>query len=395
MENEKNNVPVDQNVSQQNLTAQNIPQQNVNQTVEQTVNSAGKKEDDNDRKKILTAFLMLVVTAISLTTASYAWFTENTTVTVDDITVKVSTTNGIQISTDAVNWKANISNTDITSNAYTGNTNQLPISATNNTITPVSTVGEVSDGKMLMYKGSLVSDNSLADNSGYRLESTLSPEAAGTTGDFIAFDMFLMTTQEMTVYLGSNSNVVVAGQNAVSGLQNASRVAFLNEGVVATVGYTPTGDAPTAADAAIALNGAASHTTTNQTTNIFWEPNANQHTATGIANALKYGKTLGSTEVLLSYNGVKAAIGSSPAVSYITTATQDSANFGTVTPEIQTNADATIVSGKSRVLANLGAGINKIRVYGWVEGQDYDCEDTVSGTSITFSIEITKNAPSN
>lgn len=48
---------------------------------------------------------MLIVTAVSLTTASYAWFTENTTVSVEDIEVTVDASNGIQISTDAQNGK--------------------------------------------------------------------------------------------------------------------------------------------------------------------------------------------------------------------------------------------------------------------------------------------------
>ena len=65
------------------------------------VQSEVKEEKNDNRKKVLTAFLMLIVTAVSLTTASYAWFTENTTVSVEDIEVTVDASNGIKISTDA------------------------------------------------------------------------------------------------------------------------------------------------------------------------------------------------------------------------------------------------------------------------------------------------------
>ena len=170
-----------------------------NKVVEETKKE--KKEESNDgRKKILTAFLMLIVTAISLTTASYAWFTENTTVTVDSIDVNVSAANGIQVSVDAVNWKANITTAEITGSAYQGNTNQLP-----SQIVPVSTIGEVdtTTGFMKMFKGSIEADAGTAH--GYKIVASRSTEQAGTLGDFIAFDLFLLATQPTTVYLTTTS----------------------------------------------------------------------------------------------------------------------------------------------------------------------------------------------
>src|SRR5574344_121292 len=149
-------------------------------------NNNGEK-NNNGRKGVLMAFLMLVVTAISLTTASYAWFTENTTVSIDSITVNVSASNGIQISTDAVTWKGNITNTDITGNAYTGHHNQMPGS-----LVPASTGGNVNTttGFMDMYTGSLEVDATTAN--GYRLISTKANDtAAVASGGFIAFDLFI------------------------------------------------------------------------------------------------------------------------------------------------------------------------------------------------------------
>lgn len=372
MENENNvnnnvqTTPVDQAV------VNNTPvQPQATNVVENNVVKENHEESNNNRKKILTAFLMLIVTAISLTTASYAWFTENTTVTVDSIDVNVSAANGIQVSVDAVNWKANISTTDITANAYAGNTNQLP-----NQIVPVSTIGDVdaTTGFMKMYKGSIEADNTTAH--GYRLVAEQSIEKAGTAGDFIAFDLFLLTTQATTVYLTTSSDVVATAAN--TGLKNAARVAFLYEGSAAT---------GASADA-IALKGAASHSA-GGTTNMFWEPNSNVHTAAGVAQAKNYGETdYDTTTIVPNYYGIKADIAAGLALDYQSKVTT---YFGQVTPDIQT-PDGNTANGEYKTLFNLAAGINKVRIYGWVEGQDYDCENNASGSNITFNIQISKNA---
>lgn len=372
MENENNvnnnvqTTPVDQAV------VNNTPvQPQTTNVVENNVVKENHEESNNNRKKILTAFLMLIVTAISLTTASYAWFTENTTVTVDSIDVNVSAANGIQVSVDAVNWKANISTNDITANAYAGNKNQLP-----NQIVPVSTIGDVdaTTGFMKMYKGSIEADATTAH--GYRLVAEQSIEKAGTTGDFIAFDLFLLTTQATTVYLTTSSDVVATA--ADTGLKNAARVAFLYEGSAAT---------GASADA-IALKGAASHSA-GGTTNMFWEPNSNIHTTAGVAQANNYGETTyDTTTVVPNYYGIKTAIAANPAVDYQSKVTT---YFAQVTPDIQT-PNGNTANGEYKTLFNLAAGINKVRIYGWVEGQDYDCENNASGSNITFNIQISKNA---
>ena len=41
----------------------------------------------------------------------------------------------------------------------------------------------------------------------------------------------------------------------------------------------------------------------------------------------------------------------------------------------------------------LSAGVTKIRVYMWVEGQDVDCENGASGTDITFDLQFTATQP--
>lgn len=335
------------------------------------VQSEVKEEKNDNRKKILTAFLMLIVTAVSLTTASYAWFTENTTVSVEDIEVTVDASNGIQISTDAQKWKANITNADILA-GYTGATNQLP-----SKLSPVSTIGDVetTTGFMKMFKGNLIADAKIP--SGYRLEATRSTEAAGTNGaagtegDFVAFDLFVLATQATSIYLTGSSDVVTSG--ADKGLKNGARLAFLYQG------STTAGDYATART----LKGASSHSA-GTTSNVIWEPNSTTHTNYGIAQAANYGATITDGQAVTPYYGIQTEITTANALDYTSTS---ETYFKSVTPDILT----TVGNGTDKTLPfNLAVGINKIRVYAWIEGQDYDCENNASGTKVVFRFQIAK-----
>ena len=70
-------------------------------------------KQNRKRRRILIAFIMVLFTGIILTASTYAWFTANRTVTVSSIDVNVSTSTGLQISTDATSWKSLITNDDI------------------------------------------------------------------------------------------------------------------------------------------------------------------------------------------------------------------------------------------------------------------------------------------
>lgn len=361
MENENNNSFVQEEVVVADPTANVTNVQEV------------KEEKNNDRKKILTAFLMLVVTAVSLTTASYAWFTENTTVSVENIEVTVEASNGIQISTDAQKWKANITNTDILA-GYNGAKNLLP-----SNLSPVSTVGDIdtTTGYMKMFKGSLVADSSIA--SGYKLvaeqvsETTNATEdgTASTTGDFIAFDIFILATEATSIYLTGSSDVITSGTE--KGLKNAARVAFLYEGNTSAGNYST----------ARGLKGATSRSTGN-TSNVFWEPNYKSHTSYGISQAGNYGVTISEGTAVTPYLGIQTAIPAESKVDYTSTSTT---YFKNVTPDILTEENNSV---NNTLPFNIAAGINKIRVYAWIEGQDYDCENNASGSKVIFKFQLAK-----
>lgn len=327
-------------------------------------NNDVRKKKAKNRKKYFIALLMIMFTAVVLMTSTYAWFTANKTVTVEQIDVNVAASNGLQVSIDAINWKTVISNDDINGagTTYTGATNQLPAGS----IVPVSTVGEVdtTTGFMKMFQGEISSNT----GGNYILTATQTTETHGTTsGSFIAFDLFFQTNQPETVYLTSNSNVQAL--NTSTGIENSARVAFINEGNVA---------AGTDASVAQALK--------NGTTPIIWEPNYDVHTAAAVKNASDvYGITTTQTGgSKLAYNGVKADISSGANVLLNST---DPTYFTAVNPGIATPKTGIPTDAYQKAF-DLSAGITKVRIYMWVEGQDVDCENNASGGSLSYNLQF-------
>ena len=134
------------------------------------------------KRKLFLSILMILFTGIVLTMGTYAWFSANKTVTVDSIDVNVSSSNGIQVSTDAINWKTVISNEDIigasADDKYPTAVNQLPKGI--NSLSPVSTVGDITSttGFMSMFSGEIDS-TSTGD---YILTAKSVTEQNGTSG---------------------------------------------------------------------------------------------------------------------------------------------------------------------------------------------------------------------
>lgn len=326
------------------------------------------------KRKLFLSIMMILFTGVVLTMGVYAWFSANKTVTVDSIDVNVSSSNGIQVSTDAINWKTAISNDDIIgasdSDKYPTAVNQLPQGI--NSLSPVSTVGDITstNGFMSMFSGEIDSDT----EGNYILTAKSVSEQNGTSGEYIAFDLFFQVKAETQMYLTNKSNVVAGSTK--SGIENASRIAFLDEGTL-SVGSDATDIQ--------ALKGATSSSV------VIWEPNYDVHTASAIANASSNYGILDLTQTgaaRLDYNGVKAAI---PASEQIPLASTNSTYFSPVTPKITTTA-AGIASDSYESVFKLKAGITKMRIYMWIEGQDVDCENNASGGSLTFNLQFSSSS---
>ncbi len=330
--------------------------------------------DNKRRKKLLLMLILLLVTGIVLGSATYAWFTANKTVAVNDIQVNVAAENGIQISVDGTSWKSIVQTTDINNATatYAAAVNQVP--STTSSLAPVSTTGNIdANGRMEMYLGEVKTD---ADTGNYILKSTKSEETNGTTGNFIAFDLFFKVDEDTPTYFTPNTRVVASDAND-TGIKNATRMGFV------VLGNTAAG---TALADIQALNAGTS------ATKKIYEPNYDVHTAAGVSNAYDYyGITTTTTGgSLLPYSGVKAAFAEDKKVSLKVANTETHATkytdyFDDVTVDYKTTAGFT----DNFEGLTLKAGITKVRVYMWVEGQDVDCENSASGGNITYGLQIT------
>lgn len=328
------------------------------------MNKKSKRKND-----LRSSIILLLILLLLLISSTYAWFTANQTVTISTLDVHIEAQNGLQISTDGTTWKSIISNTDITTGAYTDNTNQVPTS-----MEPVSTVGKMTDGYMEMFYGSVNPDSTGT----YVLTATKETDKAGTTGKYIAFDMFLKADKAVDLKMTDASNVVVKQGSTDKGIKQASRVAFCVQGNMG---------AEASVDEIVAMNSAVSYGETGSTVYI-WEPNPNWHTDEAVAHARDYygvtTTTNGAESDIVAYYGIKQAITDGVALKDTYT---EGDNFGLVTPTYKTVSDSAGKMAETQIFS-ISAGVTKVRVYMWIEGQDVDCENTASGTDISFNVQF-------
>lgn len=352
-----------------------------------------KEEKKSHKRRAILLLLLLLITGFLLTTSTYAWFTSNTTVSVNNIQVNVATQNGIQLSADGINWKSILSTTDLkdANKTYAAATNQIP-----SALEPVSTAMTLESDYLKMYYGT-VDTNSAGD---YILTSTdvstvkdnsktVEGTPAGETGKFVAFDLFVKLDgnagQATNIYMTSSSGVTASGND--TGIKNASRIAFINLGELAS--------SKTSAEVQAITGG---------TDKYLWEPNYDVHTATGYNNAVQVYKmsadaiSAGSGNNIISYDGVNGVISSTENVKLgeaNTSHATSGSKFVAVTPAYKTNeAFSAEGSIQTQQIFDLKAGyITKVRVYFWVEGQDVDCENGASGGNIVLNLQFTTNAP--
>ena len=311
------------------------------------------------RGNLKYSLLLLLLLAILLVTSTYAWFTANKTVTISELQVNVQAKNGLQISTDAINWKAVLSNDDITGVAYEGCINQIPA-----TMEPVSTAGNVTSGNLDLFYGTV----NPGGTGEYELTATKEADATkGTNGKYVAYDIYLKVDTPSNLKLTTASNVLSPTN---SGLQNSSRVAFLIQGHAAT-----------------GTDATTLYTVNNGTADELhiWEPNNDTHSAAAVQHAFStYGVTINQTDVQQAYDGIKAQINTGIQLKQAN-ATKNDTYFARVTPKIST---ATTFADNQEMFT-LQAGVTKVRIYIWIEGQDLDCENNASGSEAQFNLQFT------
>jgi rhamnulokinase len=195
-------------------------------------------------------------------------------------------------------------------------------------------------------------DFGFIDKNGNLTTSAQAEKETSSEGNFIAFDLFVKSAspQKLKLNLGdslSRVKGIIVGSDASNeaGTEKAVRVAFLDLGNSAT------------AAGASGLKG------NEKTEAVIWEPNSATRAAGVEAESGK-----------LNYFGINSA--------FTSKALND---LGDSATEITDTFDET------KDIVELETGINKIRVYIWLEGQDVDCVNEISFGD--FSVNLAFSVP--
>lgn len=325
--------------------------------------SSKDKTYQNKKRRLLLLILLVVLLIFVLGFSTMAWFSSNKHGTIDSIDINVATVTGLQISADAIEWGNEVTKEQIINayKTYPSAVNQLP-----DTLSNVSTAGNVTNGKLDMFYGVTSEEK----DGGFTL-TTIKQDEMQCTGDeeceekhYVAFDVFLLVTTPATIAITGNSSVVPQADSRDKGSQNAARVGFVIEGTVSSG----------ASSAAQALRGGDEA--------LIWEPNYDVHTQYGVDAAKNiYGiNTSLSGASRIPYKGVNTDFQTPVYIDQ----TDKSSYFTTVNPRVATTKDFV----ENQRLMNIPAGITKVRIYMWLEGQDVDLENSVAASQLSYNVEF-------
>lgn len=300
------------------------------------------------RRTFISAIAMLIVSAIVLTSSTFAWFSMAKRVEVESMELNITSPDGVQLSANANAFTTMLTLADIKGEsgarwaAYEGNENNFP-----ELLVPSSSNMYVSRSLPVFYAGSI-------DDEGYINATQV---ASDTTSGYIAFDLFVKVGQDQKVYWNETTVTCTDNEDVTS----AMRVALVNCGTV-----------PAKAEAPAILG--VKPANANQNRVVMYEPNSTNHTDAS-------GYTDGSTVPDL----------------YITAPFSKRTPTGNGKNIMQEGQYAGAALGTRATDANKAStayfdalnGINRVRVYLWMEGNDVDCANDVAGATINFNLVLT------
>lgn len=323
-------------------------------------------------KRRIYIFIFLVsISFILLVSSTYAWFSLNSNLEATGVSIRVSAVQKLEVSTDAKEWHQSITLHDILNASYDVlRYNQVPVK-----FQPVSTAGNITDGKLDMFLGIVSSDKDKSSKSygGLVLKALKETEEDGETGKFLAFDLYFKSDALKPLYIGRNSYVSYSEES--TGIENTLRLAFVNEGTIESDDIS-----------------AIQSLKTDDLNNVkIWEPNYDSHTEYGITAAKNiYGLDIADSDgTTIKYYGIKSEITTPVSID-----STDNEYFSLMENNLYTDVSYNKKKGKNVLLFNLNRGITKVRVYAWIEGQDVDCENKAAGSSFIFNLHFTHDAQS-
>ncbi len=326
----------------------------------------------NTRKQLFTAVAMLLVAAVALGTATYAWFLNNAAAKVDTMQFQANTASSMEIALGNVtNWTGDAP-------AYT-------------------TIGAVdADGAAGTYWQGLITNSNIKNLYGIDPAAsfnTLMPASSAKLDKFFTVngrENWDIKEQLATTFAAIN-NFKITGQ--ASGNGNADVIAlplFLRSDRDMNVYLQTT--TPGAEVAPLISGGAVAGTLRvavvpdGETARIFQDPNkhadAPKNTTKGITDSTDPLKAI--SEVV---SGVPTIIAQNPVP-------VDASVFSVVEGTGENAGFADPGSLPANPLLSLTANTpKKVMVYIWMEGCDYDCVNSVSGQDFSISLNFIGSKP--
>ena len=315
-----------------------------------------KKNQKN--RAFFAAIAMLLLSAIVITTASFAWFSLGRSAMASNLDLKVTKQGeGIQISANASSFTDELTIEDLNGTSTTGF--QAPTTDYNlfpEMISPASS-SFVLNALPAFFAGGV-------DRATDTLESLAATSADGVTvygktgaetpagskeAGFYVFDVFIDYTGGETAQLKiGNSDIIVKddasdGTTAIAEAANAMRIGFVNCGTV-TKGANP----------AQATSGSEA---------VIFATNEDARNTQPIAST-----------------GMSAEIAEDAF-------TVPKSSAGDIT--IADNYNCAVDTGAEDQVINITNGVNRIRVYIWMEGQDANCTDSLQSQLVSANLVFT------
>jgi len=318
------------------------------------------------KRSLIFAIAMLLISAITLTSSTFAWFSMGPRAEVQAMDLTVSSPDGIQISANATQWDSLLTVNELFDRlplgsddlqaraAYSGNHNIYPA-----TLNPVSSAFNGADGNGYSNFYDVVIG-------GTRGSATLINQAVATDEEtsqqvgFVAFDLFLKSAKTQTVYFDQSTFTNKEGSDDLKAT-TALRIAFQNMGNVAL---------NASAQQAIAISGLGSTT--------MYEPNAEER-----------------SDDSANLGGNSAGIQTTQYVTAAATSVAANANQKILTESVGATQATAInnTAADNTKTFEVQAGITKLRVYIWVEGNDIDCRDSIGTDEMTATLIFNTVAP--
>ncbi len=300
------------------------------------------------KRTFISAIAMLVVSAIVLTSSTFAWFSMAKRVEVETMELNITSPDGVQLSGNANAFTTMLTLADLKGEttarwaAYEGNQNNFP-----ELLSPSSSDLHCSNSLPLFFSGSI-------NDAGYLTATSV---ASDVGSGYVAFDVFVKVGADQKVYWNETSITCKDNPEVLS----AMRMGVVNCGVVASK-----------AEAGAIL--AAKPVIHTYQACAMYQPAYKSHTA---ASGYEDGAEVPDLYLYRNYINAEPAGNGKNIVT--------NTNMARETGSTAVNDD----NKATTAYFNAKAGINRIRVYLWMEGNDVDCENSVAGATIDFNLVFT------